>query len=171
MNQQYCVIYGYNDNDPGPFIIGVTKNQDMINGFREEHYHLCRGGEILTDNLYEQLSSDYEIMYTSGHYLTPKMLTEFMEYLTAEFNQLTMLADAINRDAEYLVFNETEQDIISDGLGFLHEILYEASCGLHMDNKYGSMDPLNDSIYASILDIPKCLDKFLSTYQPSNGLF
>lgn len=171
MNQQYCVIYGYNDNDPGPFIIGVTKNQDMINGFREEHYHFCRGGEILTDNLYEQLSFDYEITYSSGHYLTPKMLTEFMEYLTAEFNQLTMLADAINRDAEYLIFNETEQDIISDGLGFLHEILYEASCGLHMDNKYGSIDPLNDSIYASILDIPKCLDKFLSKYQPSNGLF
>lgn len=171
MNQQYCVIYGYNDNDPGPFIIGVTKNQDMINGFREEHYHFCRGGEILTDNLYDQLSSDYEIMYTSGHYLTPKILTEFMEYLTAEFNQLTMLVDAINRDVEYLIFNETEQDIISDGLDFLHETLYEASYGLHMDEKYGTSDPINDSIYASVLNIPECLDRFLSTYQPSNGLF
>lgn len=171
MNQQYCVIYGYNDNDPGPFIIGVTKNQDMINGFREEHYHFCRGGEILTDNLYDQLSSDYEIMYTSGHYLTPKILTEFMEYLTAEFNQLTMLVDTINRDVEYLIFNETEQDIISDGLDFLHETLYEASYGLHMDEKYGTSDPINDSIYASVLNIPECLDRFLSTYQPSNGLF
>lgn len=171
MNQQYCIIYGYNDNDPGPFIIGVTKNQDMINGFREEHYHFCRGGEILTDNLYDQLSSDYEIMYTSGHYLTPKILTEFMEYLTAEFNQLTMLVDTINRDVEYLIFNETEQDIISDGLDFLHETLYEASYGLHMDEKYGTSDPINDSIYASVLNIPECLDRFLSTYQPSNGLF
>ena len=171
MKQQYCVIYGYNDNDPGPFIIGVTKNQDMINGFREEHYHFCRGGEILNDGMYEQLASDYEIEYSSGHYITPKMLTEFMEYLTAEFNQITMLTDALLRDSEYLIFNETEQDILTEGLDFLHETLYEASYGMHIDNTYGSNDSINDSIYASILDIPKCLDRFLSTYQPSNGLF
>ena len=171
MEQQYCVIYGFNDNDPGPFIIGVTKDQNMINGFREEHYHFCKGGEILTDSFYDNLSSDYEIRYVDGHYITPVMMTDFMNYLTSEYNQLSMLVDTLTRDSEYLKFSDDEQDIISDGLGFLQEILYEVSYGVHIDNKYGSDDILQDSIYASLLNIPECLNRFLAAYQPPNGLF
>lgn len=170
MEQEYCIIYGCNDVDPGPFVVGVTKDQDMINGFREEHYHFCKGGNVVIDSFYDNLSADYEIRYSGGHYLTPKMITDFMQYLTAEYNQLTMLIDALSRDVEYFKFNETEQDIISEGLGFLHETLYETSYGMHMENKYGSDDIL-DSIYASVLDVPECLNRFLSTYQPEAGLF
>ena len=171
MEQEYCIIYGYNDNDPGPFVIGVTKDQNMINGFREEHYQFCKGGEVVVDTFYDNLSSDYEITYSAGHYLTPKMITDFMQFLTAEYNQISMLVDNLSRDIEYLKFNETEQDILSDGIGFLHEILYDVSYGVHMDNRYGTNDQIMDSIYANILDVPKCLDKFLSTYQPTADIF
>ena len=82
MEQEYCVIYGYNESEPGPFIIGVTKDQSMIDGFREEHYHFCKGGEVLVDSFYDNLAPDYEIQYISGHYMTPAMITEFMRYLT-----------------------------------------------------------------------------------------
>ena len=159
MEQEYCIIYGYNDNDPGPFVVGVTKDQNMINGFREEHYQFCKGGDIVVDSFYDNLSSDYEITYSAGH------------HLTAEYNQISMLVDNLSRDIEYLKFNETEQDILSDGIGFLHEILYDVSYGVHMDNTYGSNDQIMDSIYANILDVPKCLDKFLSTYQPTADLY
>ena len=57
MEQEYCIIYGCNDNDPGPFVIGVTKDQDMINGFREEHYHFCRGGNVVIDSMYDNLAA------------------------------------------------------------------------------------------------------------------
>ena len=171
MEQEYCIIYGCNDNDPGPFVIGVTKDQDMINGFREEHYHFCRGGNVVIDSMYDNLAADYEITYSAGHYLTPKMITDFIQYLTAEFNQITMLVDTLSRDVDYLNFNETEQDILTDGLVFLHEILYEASYSFHRDNNYGSNDEILDSVYASVLDVPACLERFLSTYQPSADIF
>lgn len=171
MEQTYCIIYGYNDNDPGPFIIGVTKDQNMINGFREEHYQFCKGGTVITDRCYDDLASDYEIRYSAGHYLTPKMITEFMQYLTTEYNQLTSIIDMLTRDTDYLKLNETEQDIITEGIGFLNETLYELSYGFHMEDRYGTNDEILDSIYASVLDIPVCLDRFLSTYQPNAELF
>ena len=82
-----------------------------------------------------------------------------------------MLVDTLSRDVDYLNFNETEQDILTDGLVFLHEILYEASYSFHRDNNYGSNDEILDSVYASVLDVPACLERFLSTYQPSADIF
>lgn len=172
MEQQYCVIYGCNDNDPGPFIIAVTKDQNMINGFREEHYHFCKGGEILTDGFYDNLTSDYEIQYIAGHYMTPKMITDFMSYLTSEYNQITMYADNLERDLEYILFdNDEEYAIVEEGIGFLRDHLFEVTASFHMSDRYGSDDQILNSLYANVMNIPLCLEKFLSTYQPDAGLF
>ena len=171
MEQEYCVIYGFNDVDPGPFIIGVTKDQNMINGFREEHYHFCKGGEILVDSFYDNLSSDYEIQYLAGHYLTPIMITKFMEYLTAQYNQLFMLYDNIDRDIDNFIFNEVEQEIIDDGFGLLRDHLGELSYTINTLNIYGTADVIEDSVYGAILNIPLCLEQFLSTYKPEANIF
>lgn len=171
MEQEYCVIYGYNDNDPGPFIIGVTKDQNMINGFREEHYHFCKGGEVLIDSFYDNLAPDYEIQYISGHYMTPAMITDFMRYLTAQCNQICMLLDTLERDTEYIRFNETEQDIVEEGFSFLREHVQDMAYTMNMGNTYGSRNDIEDSVYASILNIPLCLENFLSTYRPEPCLY
>ena len=70
---EYCIIYGKNNSNPGPFIVAVSKDQNMINGFREEHYHFCAGGEVAVDVFYDNLADDYEIEYKGGHYMTPLM--------------------------------------------------------------------------------------------------
>lgn len=171
MEQEYCIIYGCNDVDPGPFVIGVTKDQNMINGFREEHYHFCRDGKIMVDSFYDNLASDYEIQYLAGHYLTPAMITKFMEYITAKYNQLFMLYDNIERDIDNLVFNEVEQEIIDDGFGLLREHLGELSYTVNTLNIYGSADVIEDSVYGAILNIPLCLEQFLSTYQPEANIY
>lgn len=171
MEQEYCVIYGFNDVDPGPFIIGVTKDQNMINGFREEHYHFCKGGEILVDSFYDNLSNDYEIQYLAGHYLTPVMITKFMEYLTAQYNQLFMLYDNIDRDIDNFIFNEVEQEIVDDGFGLLRDHLGELSYTINTLNIYGTADVIEDSVYGAILNIPLCLEQFLSTYKPEANIY
>jgi hypothetical protein len=166
MEQEYCIIYGYNDVDPGPFIIGVTKDQNMIDGFRQEHYHFCRGGEVTIDGFYDNLAPDYEIQYTGGHYLTPVMITEFIEYLTAEYNQLFMLFDNIERDVDNLIFNEAEQAVVEEGIDLLREHLNNLMYTMNTEGRYGEANIIEDSVYGSILNIPLCLDNFLSTYQP-----
>jgi hypothetical protein len=170
MEQEYCIIYGYNDVDPGPFIIGVTKDQEMINGFREEHYHFCKGGEVAIDGFYNNLSQDYEIQYTAGHYLTPVMITKFMEYLTAEYNQLFMYYDIIERDIDNLIFNEYDMEVVEEGISTLRDHLGELMYTVNTLNIYGEADIIEDSVYGSILNIPLCLDRFLATYQPEAGL-
>lgn len=171
MEQEYCIIYGHSDVDPGPFILAVTKDQSMIDGFREEHYHLCKGGEIAVDGFYDNLSSDYEIQYTGGHYLTPVMITDFINYLTAEYNQLYMLFDNIERDLDNLVFNDdVQRDVVIDGIDILRDHLSNLMYTMNTDGRYGEADMIEDSVYGSILNIPLCLDRFLSTYQPTPGI-
>lgn len=158
--EEYCVIYGGTDTNPGPFIIGVSKDQEMINGFREEHYHFCKGGEIVSDSKYECFAADYEISYKCGHYMTPKMITEFIEYLTAVYNQLSQILDTYDRNLCYLLFDENDQNVIDDGFGLFEEIL-------------GDVIPIElseiveDSIYGSVLQIENCLNTFISTYEPT----
>lgn len=171
MEQEYCVIYGYNDNDPGPFIIAVTKDQSMIDGFREEHYHFCRGGEILIDSFYDNLAPDYEIQYTSGHYLTPAMITDFMRYLTAQCNQICMVLDVLERDSEYLRFTDDERDIVDEGFSFLRDHVQDMAYTMNISDGYGSRNDIEDSVYASILNVPECLERFLSTYRPEANLY
>ena len=168
--EEYCVIYGYNDNDPGPFIIAVTKNQDMINGFREEHYHFCRGGEVMVDCFYNNLSADYEIQYTAGHYLTPVMITAFIDYLTAQYNTIFKCLEHIESDVDNLKFDDDEREVLDDGFGFLREHLQDIVYSMNISYGYGSSDEINDSVYAGLLNIPLCLERFLSTYQPQSGL-
>ena len=169
--EEYCIIYGCNNEDPGPFIIGVTKDQNMINGFREEHYHICRGGEVVVDSFYHNLAPDYEIQYLAGHYLTQVMITKFMEYLTSQYNQLFMYFDNIERDIDNLRFSEEEYEIIDDGFGLLREHLGELMYTVGTLNIYGEADVIEDSVYGAILNIPLCLERFLESYQPEAGLY
>ena len=171
MEQEYCVIYGYNESEPGPFIIAVTKDQKMIDGFREEHYHFCRGGEVLVDCFYDNLSADYEIQYISGHYMTPAMITDFMRYLTAQCNQICMLLDTIERDSEYLRFSEEEREIVDEGFSFLRDHIQDMAYIMNMGNNYGSANEIDDTVYASILNVPECLDRFLSFYRPEASIY
>ena len=90
MEQEYVIIYGRTDSDPSPFIVAVSKDQNMINGFREEHYQFCAGGEVVVDGFYDNLADDYEIEYKGGHYMTPLMTTKFMEYLTSVYIPATV---------------------------------------------------------------------------------
>ena len=168
MEQEYCVIYGGTDTNPGPFIIAVSKDQNMINGFREEHYHFCKGGEILIDQFYDNLANDFEIRYISGHYLTPVMLTKFMEYLTSVFNTVCMLVDNIDSCIDDLKFDEDELSIISEGMDLLREQTYGLSYTMNVPDHYGSNDGIDDSIYASILNVELCLDRFMETYEPED---
>ena len=168
--KEYCVIYGCNDNDPGPFIVGVTTNQAMINGFREEHYHFCRGGEVLVDSFYDNISADYEIQYTMGHYMTPIMISEFTDYLISVYNMIFKCVDNIENDIDNLKFTEDEREIVDDGFGLVKEHLENLVYNMNINYTYGSEDALADSIYAELLNIPLCLERFLSTYQPKNGL-
>ena len=46
------------------FIMAVSKDQNMINGFREQHYQYCRGGEIVRDNKYYDYAGDFEINFS-----------------------------------------------------------------------------------------------------------
>ena len=41
MNNEYCVIYASTDSNP-MFIVAVSQDQNMISGFREEHYHFAK---------------------------------------------------------------------------------------------------------------------------------
>lgn len=168
MEQEYCVIYGSTSNNPGPFIIAVSKDQTMINGFREEHYHLCMGGEIVVDQFYDNLASDFEIRYISGHYMTPVMMTAFMNYLTSVFNQVCMLVDNIDRDIDNLIFDEDEYSIVSEGFDLLREQTYGLSYTMNVPEPYGSTGDIDDSIYASILNVGECLDIFMSNYEPED---
>lgn len=171
MEQEYCVIYGYNESEPGPFIIAVTKDQSMINGFREEHYHFCKGGEVLVDCFYDNLAPDYEIQYISGHYMTPVMITDFMRYLTAQCNQICMVLDILERDTEYLRFSDDEQDIVEEGFSFLRDHVQDMAYRMNMGNTYGSSNDIEDSVYASILNVPECLDRFLASYRPEANIY
>lgn len=158
MKEEYCVVYGSTDENPSPFVIGVSKDQSMINGFREEHWHLCKGGEILSDGNYESFSSDYEIQVYMGKYMTPIMITLFNEYVTHIFNRMWGLVDNLDNMREVLVFDESDDIDVNDGLGFLQEILSEI-VPIEMFNGEGS-------VYGNVLDIDKCLDKFLSGFTP-----
>lgn len=168
MEQEYCVIYGGTDSNPGPFIIAVSKDQNMINGFREEHYHFCKGGEILVDKFYNNLVDDFEIRYISGHYVTPVMMTKFMEYLTSVFNQVCMLLDTIDTNIDDLKFDEEELYIISEGFDLLREQTYGIAYTMNVSDPYCSDNLLEDSIYASILNVEECLERFMSIYEPED---
>lgn len=168
MEQEYCVIYGGTDSNPGPFIIAVSKDQNMINGFREEHYQFCKGGEILIDKFYNNLSDDFEIRYVSGHYVTPVMMTKFMEYLTSIFNQVCMLIDNIDTNIDDLKFDDEELYIISEGFDLLREQTYGIAYTMNVSDPYGSDNLLDDSIYASILNVEECLERFMSVYEPEH---
>lgn len=160
---EYCIIYGGTDFNPGPFIIGVSNDQKMINGFREEHYHFCKGGKIVNDNRYYDLAADYEISYKGGHYMTPVMVTKFIDYLTAIYNQLSQVLDVYERNLEYLLFNENDQDIVDDGFGLLSEHLSDII-------PIELSEIIEESIYGSVLNIEKCLDDFISIYEPDQNL-
>ena len=75
MNNQYCLIYGSTDENPGLFIIGVSKNQNMINGFREEHYHFCVHGEVVRGYDYDKLAPDFEISSRTAARDSPVLIT------------------------------------------------------------------------------------------------
>lgn len=160
MNEEYCVIYGGSDENPGPFVIAVSKDQEMINGFREEHYHFCKNGEIINDGQYENFMYDYEISYKLGHYITPAMLTEFTSYLTSIYNRIYQISDTYERELCHLLFNEADQLIVDDGFGLLAEHLADMV-------PIELSDEVDDSLYGSVLNIEKCLDQFMSTYKPS----
>ena len=167
--KEYCVIYGYNDNDPGPFIVAVTTNQDMINGFREEHYHFCIGGEVLVDSFYDNISSDYEILRFMGHYVTPIMMTDFTNYLVSVYNGIYKCIDSLENDIDNINFTDDEREIVDMGFGLVKEHLENLVYNMNIAGDY-SDDDLIDSIYAELLNIPECLNRFLATYQPKNGL-
>ena len=173
MEQEYCIIYGSTDADPGPFILAVSKDQNLINGFREEHYQFCKAGEVVVDGFYDNLASDYEISYKSGHYMTPIMVTKFMEYLTSVYNQLFSIADVLERDLEHFIFTESEQEIIDDGFGLLMEHLQNMSYTMNVATPYDfdASDIIEDSVYGATLNIPECLDRFMATFEPDAGLF
>lgn len=173
MEQEYVIIYGRTDSDPGPFIVAVSKDQNMINGFREEHYHFCVGGEVVVDGFYDNLASEYEIEYKGGHYLTPLMTTKFMEYLTSVYNQLFNIADTLERDLEHFIFTETEQNIIDDGFGLLMEHLQNMSYTMNIATPYDfdASDVIEDSIYGATLNVPECLDRFMSIFVPEPGIY
>lgn len=158
--EEYCIIYGRTDNNPGPFILAVSNDQDMINGFREEHYHLCRGGEIVNDNRFDMFSGDYMVEEYMGHFMTQRMITDFCQYCTSVFNSLFAITDTLERDLDYLKFNEEEQNVVDDGFGLLCEILSNVA-------PIETRDLMEQGhIYADVLCIDKCLERFLATYQP-----
>lgn len=171
--EEYMIIYGRTDSDPGPFIIAVSKDQNMINGFREEHYHFCADGEVVVDGFYNNLASDYEIEYKSGHYLTPAMTTKFMEYLTSVYNQLFSIADVIERDIDHLIFTEVEQEMVEDGFGLLMEHLQNMSYTMNVATPYDfdTSDIIEDSVYGATLNIPECLDRFMATFEPEPDIY
>jgi hypothetical protein len=145
----------------------------MINGFREEHYHFCAGGEVAVDVFYDNLADDYEIEYKGGHYMTPLMTTKFMEYLTSVYNQLFSIADTIERDIEHFIFTESEQNIIDEGFGLLMEHLQNMSYTMNVAAPYDFdvSDVIEDSVYGATLNIPECLDRFISSFEPEPGIF
>lgn len=158
--EEYCIIYGHTDSNPGPFILAVSKDQEMINGFREEHYHLCRGGEIIKDTRYDVFAGDYMVEEYMGHFMTQRMITDFCQYCTSVFNSIYAITDTLERDLSYLKFGPDEQHVVDDGFGLLCEIL---SAVAPIETK----DMMEQGhIYADILYIDKCLERFLSTYQP-----
>ena len=173
MEQEYVIIYGRTDSDPSPFIVAVSKDQNMINGFREEHYHFCAGGEVAVDVFYDNLADDYEIEYKGGHYMTPLMTTKFMEYLTSVYNQLFSIADTIERDIEHFIFTESEQNIIDEGFGLLMEHLQNMSYTMNVATPYdfNASDVIEDSVYGATLNIPECLDRFMSSFEPEPGIY
>ena len=170
---EYCIIYGKNSENPGPFIVAVSKDQNMINGFREEHYQFCTGGEIVVDGFYDNIADDYEIEYKGGHYMTPVMTTKFMEYLTSVYNQLFSISDTLERDLEHLIFTETEQRIVDEGFGLLLEHLQNMSYTMNIATAYDfdTSDIIEDSVYGATLNIPECLDRFMSTFEPEPGIY
>lgn len=160
-NEEYCIIYGTTDNNPGPFVLAVSNDQEMINGFREEHYHICRGGEIVNDSRYDIFAGDYEIQEYMGHYMTQRMITDFCQYCTSIFNSLWSITDTIERELQYIKFNPDEQSVVDDGFGLLCEILSQSA-------PIETRDIMEQGhIYADVLYIEKCLEGFLATYQPS----
>ena len=105
--------------------------------------------------------------------MTPMMTTKFMEYLTSIYNQLFSIADTLERDLEHLIFTETEQDIIDDGFGLLMEHLQNMSYTMNIATPYDfdASDIIEDSVYGATLNIPECLDRFMSSFEPEPGLF
>lgn len=170
--EEYMIIYGRTDSDPGPFVVAVSKDQNMINGFREEHYHFCADGEVVIDGFYDNLVSDYEIEYKGGHYMTPVMTTKFLEYLTSVYNQLFSLADTIERDIDHLIFSEVEQEMVEEGYGLLMEHLQNMSYTMNIATPYDydATDIIEDSVYGATLNIPECLDRFMATFEPEAGI-
>ena len=55
------------------------------------------------------------------------------------------------------------------GFGLVKEHLENLVYNMNIAGDY-SDDDLVDSIYAELLNIPECLNRFLATYQPKNGL-
>ena len=159
MKDKYCIIYGSTDEHPGLFIMGVSKTQDMINGFREEYYHICKHGEIVDDGQYETYSSDYEINCYLGHYMTPIMVTDFVDYLTGIYNMFTMVSDMYEHNIVGLKLTEKNEEIATEAMDFLTS---------HLMNMVPMelSDVVDDSIYGKILNIENCLEDFLSTYEP-----
>jgi hypothetical protein len=82
-----------------------------------------------------------------------------------------MYFDNIERDLDNLRFSEVEYEILDDGFGLLREHLGELMYTVNTLNIYGEADIIEDSVYGAILNIPLCLEKFLSTFQPEAGIF
>ena len=156
MNEEYCIIYASTDSNP-MFVVGVSKDQEMINGFREEHYHFAKYGEVVNDGRYGDFFPDYEIFYQAGHYMTSVMQTEFLDYLTAVYNQFSMLEDVIDRNIYYLNFTDNDESVIYDGFGLLQEHL-EGIAPVDFSNVVDD--------YGQILNIELCLENFMNIYEP-----
>lgn len=158
MNDQYCLIYGSTDENPGLFIIGVSKNQNMINGFREEYYHICKYGEVVDDGQYDKYAGDYEVNCYLGHYMTPVMITDFVDYLTGIYNKFTYISDIYDINLPNLKFTPKNESIVSEAADLLSSHL-SAMVPIELS------EVIDDSIYGEVLNIENCLEEFLSTYE------
>jgi hypothetical protein len=98
------------------------------------------------------------------------MITEFINYLNAIFNQACMVLDNIERDVEHLIFDEYENDIMNEGLDLLRDHLTGMSYTMNIEIPY-SMNVIDETVYGNTLNVPKCLDDFINTYEPTNELF
>lgn len=158
---EYIKIYGSSRYRSEPFILAVSDNQYLIDGFKQEWSDIIHDYKIVLDDNYDKYS-DYYILEFENRFITDKMLTDFYTYYMSEYDTIAIIMDVIQADLDIFIFDDEENDILMDGLDPLLNI-FSQTAPTDLEEMRSEGRVLNHDIF----NVSKLLEKFIMEYEIS----
>ena len=158
---EYIKIYGSSKYRSEPFILGVSDDQYLINGFKEEWYYIIHDYEIVHDNNFSTYS-DYYILEFEGRFLTDKMLTSFYSYYSSKYDEIVNLVNVIEADLDIFKFNDEENDVLMNGFYPLLDLFSRIAPTELEDMRIDGCVRIKSM---EMFNVEKLIDTFLEQYE------